>query len=652
MPTAKSISQLPQISADILHDDSLFEVSLPIGLSTNDSGTSVVGVTYASRAISKQNLSISLIENTVDYLKENHGFNDSYSFQKTESDISSLISGDLTVYGKKTFINSPEILQDLSDYVSYTTDPEHDKLAVNLKTLKQFGNLNFSPNLDSEFGFATTLYNDTTNESRNLNCFATDATNQITNRKSFIFDADSKNTVQHEYVFKINPNQTESNIWVAPVSGIFTCYGWLDEQNSLSEYSNEQRWVALLGYESILNEWMILQVQPFIKNNYLSYVSFTFPVKAGMRLKIQTGFPVGTNSDKYHQSSSSLANHLANAFLGGVYMGTSAVVKDLTDNSYENIPEEDIYAKLEDLSAYATNSDSEAINSRIDVLSSQMLSSSINIDNIEDFVQYIDTETYTADGIGGLELKFSEDNVTSNELSLNGLSSYSQYHITEDLNAALREEDKTALVHNSDFYIKVDESTNISLDDPELYIQNDITYRKFYTADTVNGVFCTDDYFWYYGVPKNSVVDITGSISFNSSIKAFLEKYPSAGKTITLQCYLRYKDADLQQRFKLLDSVSICDLNSSSALISKSLPLKRGSILAFGIYVPKCNPTSGSKTFYPMFRTISTNTLKEEWMRSSMLYNYQILKPDFFDPSNNAGEVIVYPDTHITISLL
>lgn len=121
----------------------------------------------------------------------------------------------------------------------------------------------------------------------------------------------------NRYVFRIT--NYKSNQWKATHSGIFTCWGWVDMHMDAQPGNNCEAWLALEGY--INGKWCILQVQPFDKHNgeTISYVGFTFPVHAGLELRIVSGFRVGSNSGKYQQKNGSLANHIANCFVGGIY---------------------------------------------------------------------------------------------------------------------------------------------------------------------------------------------------------------------------------------------------------------------------------------------------------------------------------------------
>ncbi len=148
-------------------------------------------------------------------------------------------------------------------------------------------------------------------------------------------DAIKKETVPHDaYIFSIPNSGTESNSWITPMAGWFTCFGWLSEFSE-GAMANYQRWVVLEGNLNdkmpIINEttkerapnWCILQLQPFVPSPYISYVGFGVPVREGLELRIRTGFAVGSSSGNYAMSNTttraSMANHIPNAFVGGIY---------------------------------------------------------------------------------------------------------------------------------------------------------------------------------------------------------------------------------------------------------------------------------------------------------------------------------------------
>lgn len=133
---------------------------------------------------------------------------------------------------------------------------------------------------------------------------------------------DGKLTTSKEYntAYRMIVQGRVSNEIICQTSGVFTCFGWLDEPENKRK-NNATRWVSLEGNITTgdSNEWRILQLQPFIGNNFCSYVGFTFPVKRGLKLRISTGFVVGTNSNKYYNVEGSLTLNSPNTFVGSIY---------------------------------------------------------------------------------------------------------------------------------------------------------------------------------------------------------------------------------------------------------------------------------------------------------------------------------------------
>ena len=396
----RTLSQLPSAVSSAITNDSYFEASVPVSISVDLSGNTIVPVLrYASRKISKKDLAAVFEDEIRENLKNDTGIS-SQDFGTMYEDYSKMISGDFTFDGTKTFLKNPIIAKDEiteGDFSSISTN-----YSVSLSALRRYVNVNASPTIGPHFGFVTQLTSNTDQEQNVYSLFRVDTANhRIENGPSYVFSPSiAKNISENEFVFKINPEERESNVWTSPASGIFTCYGWLDEINS-SKASNENRWVALLGWQEDLRVWTTLQVQPFIPNNYISYVGFTFPVHKGMKLKIQTGFSVGSNSDKYFRSSSSLTNHLANAFLGGIYTGLSVDFDNLPTGNYTLCTEPWIYALCADLQNYKKHEESCDIstNNRIDELEERLATNEqvrALSDAINDRVKYIDTSTYTS----------------------------------------------------------------------------------------------------------------------------------------------------------------------------------------------------------------------------------------------------------------
>lgn len=138
--------------------------------------------------------------------------------------------------------------------------------------------------------------------------------------------------------FRIDDNGVDSSKWidpetrtevgyvVCPYSGYLTMFGWLaDNGNVLAQ----DAWVALYGQvyvdpenEMPTQKWIPLQVQPWpigAKSSVRQYVSFSLPVKEGLRLKVKTGFRVnGSEAAMQDSATKSFNLNEPNCFVGWV----------------------------------------------------------------------------------------------------------------------------------------------------------------------------------------------------------------------------------------------------------------------------------------------------------------------------------------------
>ena len=345
----KTISQLPEITnGKDLKDSSYIGVDVPAAWAMS-SNSQIVPI-YTSKKISKSTFGDAMTMQISDYYDRVHHISSGMNVGELYSEFYQFKDGSFTVDGNTTFTNAPKIDETISDY--YSTENDQQKKAVNLETLRQYSGSAVSPAIGNDFGFVTHLSSygkeaDPNKKDVYYNLYRINEEDNTTNGfYNWGLTPDIKNVSEHEYVFRIEPNKKESNVWTAPATGIFTCYGWLDEIQT-EKVSNESRWVALLGLKQFADNderWVILQLQPFIPNNFLSYVGFNFPVQAGMHLKIVTGFTTGSNSDKYFKSQSSVANMVPNGFLGGIY--TNLSMGNDSSIIYENIDIDEIWNDL------------------------------------------------------------------------------------------------------------------------------------------------------------------------------------------------------------------------------------------------------------------------------------------------------------------
>lgn len=292
----RTISQLPETTS--VKDNTLFEVSEVLSTVTNSDGIEINK--YASKKILASNVTKYAKDGVIELLKEDYGLTTDVNFGKIQNFTNDMLSGSnsLKLSGEHKFEKLPEIDEVLT---SFSSDDKH---AVNVQTLKKF----------ESTGNTLLINNDSTFTTQYMNVEDQLYPDEV---KTGIDNAPSVEAEKHNvYIFMING--TESNIWTAPADGMFTCYGWVDEEDG-SAVDNAKRWVALEANFGGNVGWKILQLQPVMPNEYCSYVSFTFPVNKGLQLRLESGFTVGTNSNKYNNVQGSMTNHLANAFVGGIY---------------------------------------------------------------------------------------------------------------------------------------------------------------------------------------------------------------------------------------------------------------------------------------------------------------------------------------------
>lgn len=138
--------------------------------------------------------------------------------------------------------------------------------------------------------------------------------------------------------FRIDDNGVDSSKWidpetraeagyeVCPYSGYLTMFGWLaDNGNVLAQ----DAWVALYGQVYVtlttgeqVQKWIPLQVQPWpigARSSIRQYVSFSIPVKEGLRLKVKTGFRVnGSEAAMQDSATKSFNLNEPNCFVGWI----------------------------------------------------------------------------------------------------------------------------------------------------------------------------------------------------------------------------------------------------------------------------------------------------------------------------------------------
>ena len=315
----KTISQLPTLDKDGTNGigkQDLIEVSHATQLIVDG----VAGFkVYNSRAITVETLNEYVVDQFIEIMHRDYEFPKQTIDGKTtdadnisKSDIYNFKSSRL-VYS--TFLEDKEknLSCDCNGLVRFNTNPrineslvlenfssKYEEYVMNLKNTQLLLN-NASPFfIDGQSNFSSE-YKNVENNLREEETQAPGTEDEKHNR----------------YVFRMT--NYRSNEWTATHSGIFSCWGWVDMHTDSHPGNNCEAWIALEG--KLNDKWCVLQVQPFNKYNgeLISYVGFTFPVSKGLKLRLTSGFRVGTNSGKYQQENGSLANHIANCFVGGVY---------------------------------------------------------------------------------------------------------------------------------------------------------------------------------------------------------------------------------------------------------------------------------------------------------------------------------------------
>ena len=282
----KTISQLTPVSdKDVVHD----KAYLAIAQYSDSAGDGANA--YLSRKLTYKQLKTQ-IEDYVDsdLLEGRYGSKlyidggiENVNLSAMHNDIEKLKNGDMTIRGVKHFNEIPTIDAEV--------DPESRNSNIpNVKCVREM--------ITNQAGYIT---------------------------DSSMLDLDPKNaegyTVYDEFegnkqmYWHIDHGQRDSSLYVdtngALAGGVtcrhtgnLICYGWLADNGNVRP---ENAWVALFGQVlcpidrdgNLGKKWVALQVQPWIvgkKSSVLQYVGFNIPVKAGLQLKIMTGFAVNGNN--------------------------------------------------------------------------------------------------------------------------------------------------------------------------------------------------------------------------------------------------------------------------------------------------------------------------------------------------------------------
>lgn len=319
MPIIRTTSQL--LEADKFKNGDLLEISQR----TEDASDPNVKK-YISKKIDASNFTNSMFEHVCSKFKADYGLPEpsekepgqqyaDFKFTTMYNQLKALYSGNnfnntaskYTMYGAHRFVDPPDIDTIRTDFSNIKLIENE---TVNVGSLAHYADSHSPMFIGTDSNYKTKY--------RDLEDNVTKEDSGIEN--AFSVDSERCNI----YIFRVK--NKVSNKWTAPVSGVFTCYGWLDQKNATADgiNANYNCWVvleALLKDSKGSERWVILQLQPFNKNAFCSYVGFCVGVAEGTVLRIRTGFVVGTNSGKYQTFQGSISNHIANAFVGGIFCG-------------------------------------------------------------------------------------------------------------------------------------------------------------------------------------------------------------------------------------------------------------------------------------------------------------------------------------------
>ncbi len=265
--------------------------------------------TYTSRAIKYSDFE-NVVKTTIDSdhittygLREGDRIDgDPIKLSVQKKRIDDILSSDTTTYGTYTFKKIPKITE---AYLLTQEDTAVPTVGYTKTLITDSGTF---------IGTGNTLIhrveggNAPNNEITNTNWFTKDDDQFL----HFRFDDGGYDS--SEYI-KNTDGDTLANADLCQRSGNLVCYGWLADKGNVAP---QNAWVALYGY--VQGQWVILQLQPWIigqKSQSLQYVGFNVPVKAGLYLKIMTGFPVdGTNSGFQSGRTLTFSTGEPNSFVG------------------------------------------------------------------------------------------------------------------------------------------------------------------------------------------------------------------------------------------------------------------------------------------------------------------------------------------------
>lgn len=319
----RTISQLPEVEAKTDFMDGKMEISIPESAQSNK---------YTSKSIKYETIE-KQIENqlSIDIAKTYHLTADNAQPINVNDEMKKLkdvLNADMTINGAKKLGDWPWVQKDFpTDFRKYGNN-SGDFILPNVKKVKQLitetPSYFSTPDSAVAEGNPLPYHKNPSTEASKPESLGYDAT--VGSDKFYFWRIDDQGTDSGRAIYDIQ-SATEDHYEKMRDTGNLVVWGWLADNG---EVEPEMAWVGLFGKlkckgfgDDYTQDWLPLCIRPWIRGanaSILQYVGFNIPVRAGLELKIKTGFPVnGSNSAFQNPGSMTFQDrNVPNAFFGYV----------------------------------------------------------------------------------------------------------------------------------------------------------------------------------------------------------------------------------------------------------------------------------------------------------------------------------------------
>ena len=303
---ARTTSQLPRVNKTTNIGNALIELSVPKDGSANPK--------YHSESCQMSEIESRFKTSIANGIADQYGLRDSdakdLKLNEAFKQIKTLSAESTTLYGTKTFDSIPAIVQPKERYTA-SGNASLGQLVPNIEKTIDL--------IDERSGYISQTY-------------FVDANPRVGNYT---------NEFKQFMYWHIDDQGQDSSLWIdpetdmeagpvyVPSTGWLTIVGWLADNGKVL---NQEAWVGLFGKINVkgsdqisstpATQWVPLQYQPWLissQSAHRQHVSFSLPVKAGLQLKIMTGFNVnGSSSGFQHSNSIQFKVNEPNSFVGWV----------------------------------------------------------------------------------------------------------------------------------------------------------------------------------------------------------------------------------------------------------------------------------------------------------------------------------------------